>query len=90
MPNTYTLDSEDEELARKLLETGRYGSIAEVLRDGLRRLAEDELLRDLDGLDLKALADEGEASGLAEKDADAALAELEERYKGLAEARRTA
>jgi antitoxin ParD1/3/4 len=42
VPSSYTLNEPDESLARTLVASGRYASVDEVLRAGLRLVAERE------------------------------------------------
>jgi antitoxin ParD1/3/4 len=44
MPSSYTLGSHLEGLVRRLVESGRYASASEVVRDGLRLLEQREAL----------------------------------------------
>jgi len=53
---------------------GRYGSVSEVIRAGLRRLEDDE--RKLETL--RALIEEGRASGTAEYSYDGLMQELDD------------
>jgi antitoxin ParD1/3/4 len=46
MPSSYTLGSRYEALVRKLVDSGRYASQSEVLRDGLRLLEDREERRE--------------------------------------------
>jgi antitoxin ParD1/3/4 len=52
MPSSYTIGEHYEAFARKLVESGRYASMSEVLRDGMRLMEEREQLREIK---LKAL-----------------------------------
>lgn len=74
MPNV-SLTPELERFAENCVRTGRYGSVSEVARAGLRLLqeAEERRLRFLDML--TAAEAEGETEGFA--DADTVAAELD-------------
>jgi len=45
MPSSYTLGDHYEKFVRELVESGRYNSASEVLRDGLRLMEEREIVR---------------------------------------------
>ncbi|WP_055046288.1 type II toxin-antitoxin system ParD family antitoxin [Devosia sp. A16] len=63
MPSSYTLGEHYEKFVRELVESGRYNSASEVLRDGLRLLEDAEVLRRVRTEELKQLIQEGLASG---------------------------
>lgn len=74
MPNV-SLTPELERFAEQCVESGRYGSVSEVARAGLRLLQDAETHR-RQFLDMLATAEaEGEAAGFAT--ADAVAAELD-------------
>jgi len=56
------------------INTGRYGSVSEVVRAGLRKLEDEE--RKLETL--RALIEEGRASGTAEYSYDSLMQELDD------------
>ncbi len=45
MPASYILDEQDERFVREMVETGRYASVSDVMRDGLRLVEERERRR---------------------------------------------
>ncbi|KQU95736.1 CopG family transcriptional regulator [Devosia sp. Root413D1] len=63
MPSSYTLGEHYEKFVRELVESGRYNSASEVLRDGLRLLEDAEVLRSVRTEELKKLIQEGLDSG---------------------------
>ena len=58
MPSSYTLGDHYEKFVRELVESGRYNSASEVLRDGLRLLEDAEVLRKVRTEELKRLIQE--------------------------------
>jgi antitoxin ParD1/3/4 len=46
MPSSYSIGEHYETFAKKLVTSGRYASVSEVLRDGLRLVEEREALRE--------------------------------------------
>ncbi len=68
-----TLGSHFEKFVNEQLKTGRYASVSEVIRAGLRLLeAEETRLQTL-----RRLLEEGEESGFADYDLDTLLATLD-------------
>ena len=65
MPSSYTLGSHYENFVRQLVESGRYASASEVVRDGLRALEEQEQFREAKLAALKAAINDGLQSGEA-------------------------
>lgn len=63
MPSSYSIGDHYEAFAKKLVASGRYASISEVLRDGLRLMEEREVLRDWKLTELKKAIQEGLDSG---------------------------
>lgn len=66
MPSSYTIGEHYETFVRELVESGRYNSASEVLRDGLRLLEDAEVLRNVRTEELKQLIQEGLDSGESE------------------------
>ena len=63
MPSCYTIGEHYEALLKRLVESGRYASASEVLRDGMRLLEEKEQLREIKLRDIQTLIQEGIDSG---------------------------
>lgn len=66
MPSSYTLGSHFEGFVRELVESGRYASASEVIRDSLRLLEERETLHRTKLEVLRGAIKEGLESGSAE------------------------
>ena len=66
MPSSYSLGDHYEAFAKNLVASGRYASVSEVLRDGLRLMEEREALRAWKLNELKKAIQEGLDSGPAE------------------------
>ena len=90
MPSSYSIGEHYEAFAKELVASGRYASVSEVLRDGLRLMEEREALRAWKLAELKKAIQEGLDSGEPEPwdSADAIKAEgrriLAERAKSSA------
>jgi antitoxin ParD1/3/4 len=63
MPSSYTLGEHYETFIRELVESGRYNSASEVVRDAMRLLEDAEVLRSMRNEELKKLIQEGIDSG---------------------------
>ena len=63
MPSSYTLGEHYEAFVRQLVESGRYVSASEVMRDSLRLLEEQEQLREIKLKWLREAIQEGLDSG---------------------------
>jgi len=66
MPSSYSIGDHYEAFAKELVASGRYASVSEVLRDGLRLMEEREALRAWKLNELKKAIQEGLDSGPAE------------------------
>ncbi|HEV7717652.1 MAG TPA: type II toxin-antitoxin system ParD family antitoxin [Arsenicitalea sp.] len=66
MPSSFTLGDHFEGFVRELVQSGRYASASEVLRDSLRLLEEREKLREIKLQALREAIQEGLESGDAE------------------------
>jgi antitoxin ParD1/3/4 len=66
MPSSYTIGEHYEKFVRDLVDSGRYASASEVLRDGLRLLEDAEILRSVRTDELRKLIQEGIDSGPSE------------------------
>jgi antitoxin ParD1/3/4 len=82
VPSSYTLGSHYESFVRALVESGRYASASEVMRDGLRLVEEREQLRQAKLSALQRDIAEGLASGPGEPlDMEGLKAEARRRRK---------
>jgi len=81
MPSSYSLGDHYEAFAKNLVASGRYASVSEVLRDGMRLMEEREALREWKLKELKKAIQEGLDSGDAEpwEGADTIIAEAKAR-----------
>ena len=81
MPSSYSIGDHYEAFAKQLVASGRYASVSEVLRDGLRLMEEREALRDWKLNELRKAIQEGIDSGFAEEweGADVIIAEAKAR-----------
>lgn len=70
----------------RMVDSGRYGSPVEVVRDGLRLLEERENLRELTAAELRRLVEEGRLSGPSDVDGHTFLDRLEAKYQAMADA----
>lgn len=82
MASSYTLGSHFESFVKSLVESGRYSTASEVMRDGLRLLQEREEMQAAKLQALREALQEGERSGPGIP-ADEVFAELKARYSGL-------
>jgi antitoxin ParD1/3/4 len=80
MPSSYNIGSHYEALVRTLVESGRYASASEVMRDGLRLLEEREEQRQTKLAALRRAIQEGVDSGPGIP-AEEVFAQLKARYR---------
>jgi antitoxin ParD1/3/4 len=59
MPSSYSIGDHYEAFAKELVASGRYASVSEVLRDGLRLMEEREALRAWKQAELQKAIKEG-------------------------------
>ena len=82
MPSSYAIGSHFERFIRQKIESGRYSSASEVIRDALRLLEEREELRETQIKNLRQQLQEGKESGPGIP-ADRVLGRLEAKYSKL-------
>ena len=82
MPSSYAIGSHFERLIKQKIESGRYSSASEVVRDALRLFEEHEELRATQIQNLRQQIQEGRESGPGIP-ADKVLNRLEEKYSKL-------
>ena len=84
MPSSYTLGQHYERFIKKLVDSGRYASASEVMRDSLRIMEEREKMRDAKLEALRRDIAVGLASGPAEPlDMQAIKADARKQRKAL-------
>jgi antitoxin ParD1/3/4 len=84
MPSSYTLGRHYERFIKKLVDSGRYASASEVMRDSLRILEEREKMREAKLEALRRDIASGLASGPAEPlDMEAIKTEARKQQKAL-------
>jgi len=71
-----TLGEHFDGFIAKQIDTGRYGSVSEVVRAGLRKLEDEERKAET----LRALINEGRASGTANYSYDSLMQELDDEH----------
>jgi antitoxin ParD1/3/4 len=81
MASSYTLGSHFESFVKSLVESGRYSTASEVMRDGLRLLQEREEFQAAKLQALREAVEEGVRSGSG-MSADEVFGELKSRYGG--------
>jgi antitoxin ParD1/3/4 len=84
MASSYTLGSHFENFVKSLVESGRYSTASEVMRDGLRLLQEREEFQAAKLQALREAVDEGVRSGPGIP-ADEVISDLRARYGGRVE-----
>lgn len=67
MPSSYNIGAHYEGLVKELVDSGRYASASEVMRDSLRLLEQREKIRALELENLKREYEAGKASGEPEE-----------------------
>jgi antitoxin ParD1/3/4 len=82
MPSSYAIGSHFERFIRQKIESGRYSSASEVIRDALRLLEEREELREIQVKTLRQQLQEGKESGPGIP-AERVFDRLEEKYRKL-------
>lgn len=84
MPSSYAVGDHFEQFIRSQVDSGRYASASEVVREALRLLEEQDRLRALKLQELRALIQEGIDSGPS-RPAKKVFAELRKRIDAIAQ-----
>ena len=84
MPSSYTLGEHFERFVKKQVESGRYASASEVLRDALRLLEQEQQRRHAALDALRGEIDKGRKSGVPKR-ASEVLDRLESKYSKAAQ-----
>lgn len=82
MPSSYAIGTHFENFIKQKIESGRYGSASEVVRDALRLLEDHEELRETQIKNLRQQLQEGRESGPGIP-ADRVFDRLEAKYSKL-------
>jgi antitoxin ParD1/3/4 len=84
MPSSYAIGDHFEQFIRQQIETGRYASASEVVREALRLLEGREHLREIELEEYRAQIREGMESGPGAP-AEEVFARLEAKYQAMLE-----
>lgn len=82
MPSSYAIGNHFENFVKQKIESGRYSSASEVVREGLRLLEDREVLREAQIVGLREQVQEGMNSGKGVL-AEDVLNRLEKKYSTL-------
>ena len=84
MPSSYAIGDHFEKFIRKQVESGRYASASEIVRDALRLLEEREQLREIEVAEYRQKIRDGIESGEG-LPAEEVFSRLETKYQSMIE-----
>jgi antitoxin ParD1/3/4 len=84
MPSSYAIGDHFEKFIRKQVESGRYASASEIVRDALRLLEEREQMREIEFEEYRQKIRDGIESGEG-LPAEEVFARLETKYQSMLE-----